>query len=127
MRCRAPLPLRLLPPFAAGELLNECAWRSNEALSWPQLLRRCPSPVHLYRLELLPCFAGAQRGRNWRGYCAAKAVGAYDPARSLQSRWAPYVQDHGQGQGQLPSEAYRPRGKALLTGPAANRIYGDRR
>src|SRR3954465_9822290 len=41
---------------------------------------------------------------------AAVAVGALDPGVPYESRWAPYAQVHGPGQGQFPEGSIRPRG-----------------
>lgn len=41
------------------------------------------------------------------------------PLVARKSRWAPYVQVHGLGQGQFPQGCYRPQGNSRLTHPTA--------
>ncbi len=52
------------------------------------------------------------------GRCrAAWAVGACEPAWPYKCRWAPFVRDHGPGQGQLPCGSYRPLGRIAPDAP----------
>src|SRR4051812_47976993 len=68
-----------------------------------------------YPLELV--IGLAKRRDPWRGMTtdknkceAADAVEALDPGVPYESRWAPYDQVHGPGQGQFPKGSIRPRG-----------------